>query len=88
MALCDRADDNDPLINKRLLKRLTEASFRCPGFTQAQKAEIAYVSNVDISGQLAPYAWDWTVFKTLGPKPRCELDVLNVSTSSIALGCL
>jgi hypothetical protein len=82
MALCECIDEEDTLLNERLLKRLAEAAFRCPGFTQAQKAEIAYVTNMDISGHLAPYAWDWTVFKTLGPKPGCEMDVLCVSTSS------
>lgn len=81
LVLYNRIDNEDLLINERLLRRLAGAAFRCPGFTQPQKAEIAYICNMDISGKLAPYHHDWTVFNALGPKPGCEIDVLCVSIS-------
>lgn len=85
VALKHRVRDDDILINGRLLKRVAEAAFRCPGFTQAQKAELALVSCMDISAKLAPYPFDWCVFKAIGPKRGCERDVLSVSSSGICI---
>jgi hypothetical protein len=67
-------------VNGRLLKRVTQAALRCPGFTEMQKDNIAFICNVKEPG-LAPYADHWHVFKVLGPKHGVATDVLLVSTT-------
>lgn len=76
-----RMSEDDLVLNSRLLKRLTDVMFSCPGFTEAQKDDVAFVCNINpytLRPPLAPMADHWHVFKTIGPKPYVEEDVLKV----------
>jgi len=79
--LLQRMSEDDLALNSRLLKRITDVVFSCPGFTEAQKDDVAFVCNINpytLRPPLAPMADHWHVFKTIGPKPYVEEDVLKV----------
>jgi hypothetical protein len=79
--LLQRMSEDDLALNSRLLKRITDIVFSCPGFTEAQKDDVAFVCNINpytLRPPLAPMADHWHVFKTIGPKPYVEEDVLKV----------
>lgn len=79
--LLQRMSEEDIMLNSRLLKRITDVMFGCPGFTEAQKDDVAFVCNINpytLRPPLAPMADHWHVFKTIGPKPYVEEDVLKV----------
>ena len=79
--LLQRMSEDDLVLNSRLLKRITDVLFSCPGFTEAQKDDVAFVCNINpytLRPPLAPMADHWHVFKTIGPKPYVEEDVLKV----------
>jgi hypothetical protein len=83
--LLQRMSEDDINLNSRLLKRLTDVMFSCPGFTESQKDDVAFVCNINpynIRPPLAPMADHWHVFKTIGPKPYVEEDVLKVRNAS------
>jgi hypothetical protein len=79
--LNENMDENVAIhLNDRLLRRVSTAIFRCPGFTEQQKDDIAFLCGLKAEkANLAPHADHWTVFKAIGPKPGVERDVLNVS---------
>jgi hypothetical protein len=80
-ALLSRMSENDLQLNSRLLNKLTRVIFDCPGFTEAQKDDICFTLNLNpytLVPPLAPMADHWYVFKTIGPKPGVERDVLMV----------
>jgi hypothetical protein len=69
-------------IDARLMRRMQRAIFRCPGFTESQKDDVAFITNADAHKfGLAPYADHWCVFMALGPKRSAETDLLIVSPS-------
>ena len=83
--LLQRMSEDDLSLNSRLLKRLIDVMFSCPGFTESQKDDVAFVCNINpytIRPPLAPMADHWHVFKTIGPKPYVEEDVLKVRNPS------
>jgi hypothetical protein len=85
--LLNRMSEDDFVLNSRLLKRFTNVIFNCPGFTEAQKDDVAFVCNINpytMNPPLAPMADHWHVLKTIGPKPHVAVDVLKVSESKNA----
>jgi hypothetical protein len=71
---------DDLNVNDRLLRRVLRASFRCAGFTEAQKDGIAFTLNIDPpTCGLAIYADHWYPFSALGPKSGIPADVMLVS---------
>ena len=85
--LLQRMSEDDLFLNSRLLKRLTRVMFACPGFTESQKDDLAFTCSINpytMDPPLAPMADHWYVFKTIGPKPGIQEDVLLVSNSKTA----
>ncbi len=79
--LLNRMSEDDLFLNSRLLKRMTQVMFDCPGFTESQKDDLAFTCNINpftLNPPLAPMADHWYVFKTIGPKPGVQDDVLKV----------
>jgi hypothetical protein len=73
-------------VDERLLRRLERACIACPGFSEAQKDDVAFLLGkaYPLSG-LVPFADHWSVLKTLGPKPGVALDVLEVRLHALRL---
>lgn len=79
--LNEESDDEPSIhINDRLLRRLRTAVCRCPGFTEQQKDDIVFICGLDggVAG-LTRFADHWVAFKTIGPKPGIQPDVIFVS---------
>jgi hypothetical protein len=82
--LLQRMSEDDIHLNSRLLKRMTQAIFNCPGFQESQKDDLAFTCGINpytLDPPLAPYADHWYVFKTIGPKPGAQEDVIKASCS-------
>jgi hypothetical protein len=77
------------VLNNQLLQRLIRACFRCPGFTQAQKDDIAFICelspNAGFDLGLVPFAPEWKWLRAIGPKPGVTMDVLLVSLNAFWL---
>lgn len=77
--LCTRLAEAEETISidHRLLNRVKRACFLCPGFSESQKDDIAYICGLSaLEAGLVPYADHWHVFKAIGPKPGIAADVL------------
>lgn len=74
------SEDHKLHINDRLLRRVRMAVCRCPGFTERQKDDIAFLCGLDATtAGLTQFADHWSAFMTIGPKPGIQPDVLHVS---------
>ncbi len=70
-------------IDARLLRRVKRAVFRCNGFTEAQKDDLAFVFKMtSVEAGLPPYADSWSIFKVIGAKRSWAPDVILVSENS------
>lgn len=75
---------NSPfLLNEQLLERLWVSAILCPGFSVAQKDDIAYVVGLTEERMrdfnMPRFADKWKHTHTLVPKPGVTQDVLEVS---------
>jgi hypothetical protein len=83
--LVDRVNhDRDPVnLTQMLLKRVCRAALRCPGFTPVMKDNIAYLGSIEdrvaSEAGLPPFAPQWDIFWTIGPKPGVPTDLLLAS---------
>ncbi|EPE26002.1 RNA-binding, RBD [Glarea lozoyensis ATCC 20868] len=74
-------NERDPVnLTHMLLKRVCRAALRCPGFTPIMKDDIVYIAGLEdrlaIEAGVPPFAYEWKVLWTIGPKPGVPNDLL------------
>ena len=85
--LVERVENRRDEVNltQMLLKRVVRAALRCTGFTPVMKDDISFIAGVEDSVArdmgVPPFADQWGLLWTIGPKPGFQPDVLLVSSS-------
>jgi hypothetical protein len=77
-------NERDPVnLTHMLLKRVCRAALKCPGFTPVMKDDIVFIGGIEnrvaMDAGVPPYADEWGVLWTIGPKPNVPNDLLLVS---------